>query len=279
MKSLKKILVFLTVAALGLAFLLFGQSVATKLGVLENTEKVEEKIEPSVAPESQLKFAVMSDIHLDTENLEKALSQAKADAVDFAVITGDMTSLGKKEELRQVKKVLDDSGLKYYAIPGNHDHWASNQFKTDIYGEVFDYKYLSFRQNGTKFILIDNGNYSGLGAEQKNWFKEEVKDCLQINCLVFVHIPLNHPLSLHIMGEDNPKVASEAAEIVKTLVDNKVQQVFAGHLHYSSEYEIDGLKTTVVGAVTRNRNIQSPKFIEVWGDGGQWNKKEVFLND
>ena len=258
--------------------LFFGESAVIKLRLLTEIGKIEEQVEPSVAPEKELKFAVMSDIHLDTENLEKALVLAKVDKVDFVIVTGDMTSLGKKEELKKVKKVLDNSGLEYYVVPGNHDLWASRQFKTDIYSEVFRKDYQSFWQNKVKFILINNGSYFGLGEEQKNWLKEEVKECQYFACLVFAHIPLNHPISLHVMGEDNPKVASEAGEIIRTLVDNKIEQIFVGHVHYSAEYELQGLKTVVVGAITGNRNVQSPKFLEVWEEGNEWNKKEIFLD-
>lgn len=242
---------------------------------------------PTVTPaEKPLKFAVMSDIHLDTESLERGLKKAKEDKVDFAIIVGDLTSLGKKEELVLVKKVLDESGVSYYVVPGNHDLWSSKRGKATLYWEVFGPDFQTFKKDDFKFILVNNADYLGinhaLGEDSQNegvWLRKEIVECLQISCLVFLHIPLNHPRSWHIMGEENLEVALEAKEWVKTLVENKVEEVFAGHLHFYSQYNLDGLGTTVVGAITANRNPQSPKFLEVVKEGKNLNKREIFLSE
>jgi len=81
------------------------------------------------------------------------------------------------------------------------------------------------------------------------------------------------------MGQEAPVVATEAAQLRELLVKNKVKQVFAGHLHYSSDYELGGLRTTVVGAITADRNVQSPKFLEISVSGGKFVQKEVFVAD
>lgn len=237
-----------------------------------------------VIAKKPLKFAVMADIHSDTENLQRALLKAKEDRVDFVILAGDLTSLGKKEELLEVKNILGKSGLKYFVIPGNHDLWASQKFKTNIFQEVFGKDFQSFKvaepQNGReeiKFILVNNGGDEGIGKGESVWLKKELLECPVITCLVFMHIPLNHPTSLHIMGETNPEVASTAGEWVKLLVASQVKEVFTGHLHFSSSYEIDGLKTTVVGAITAERNFQSPKFLEVWEEKEKLAEKEIFV--
>jgi len=239
----------------------------------------------SVPTQKPLKFAVMGDIHLDAENFKIALEKAKTDGEDFVVVVGDLTSLGTKEELLAMKKILDESGLPYYAIPGNHDLWASNQKNSSFYRQVFGPDFQSFKKDNLKFILVNNGSFLGIkamvgenGQNQGDWLQEEVKECVVMDCLVFMHIPLNHPRSLHVMGEGNALVAAEAKEWVKKLVESKVKEVFAGHLHYYSAYNLEGLETTVVGAITRSRNLQSPKFLEVVKEGKNLNKKEVFLS-
>ena len=239
---------------------------------------------PGAPTEKPLKFAVMADIHLDTENLKMGVEKAKKDQVEFIIITGDLTSLGKRDELLKIKKVLDDGGIKYYVVPGNHDLWASQQFKANIFREVFGKDFQSFKEDGTKFILVNDGGYGGIrgvrgseGEGQGEWLEKELEECLQITCLVFMHIPLNHPNSLHVMGEENEKVTEEAKRWVKLFVQEKVKEVFAGHLHYSSSYELDGLRTTVVGAISKDRNLQSPKFLEVLEEAVELEPKEVFV--
>jgi hypothetical protein len=37
----------------------------------------------------------------------------------------------------------------------------------------------------------------------------------------------------------------------------------AGHLHYASSYELGGIRTDIVGAISRERNNQSPRYTEL----------------
>ena len=229
--------------------------------------------------EKPLKFAVMADVHSDWENFKKALEIAKSDNTEFLIIAGDLTTLGKRSELFDAKEILDKSGLRYYVIPGNHDYWWSQRFNDKIFEEIFGEKYQSFKNGNVKFILIDNGNADlGLGETQKRWLEAELKECLQFYCLVFAHIPFNHPTSLHVMGESSASVASEAAELIRLFGQDEIKEIFAGHIHYSLSYEKEGLRTTIiVGAVTSNRNLQSPKFLEISLVNGSLTKKETFI--
>lgn len=228
--------------------------------------------------ETSIKIAVFSDIHSDLNNLKKALEISKIDKVNILIITGDMTTLGKLSELNEIKEILDKSELEYYVVPGNHDLWWYKKYDEDNFRKVFEKDYQSFKNNHLKFILINNGDVDmGLGNVQERWLQEEVKECLQYYCLVFAHIPLNHPKSDYIMGANNQLVASQGGELIKLLVRNDSKEFFAGHLHLSSSYILDGLSTTIVGAITSERNFQSPKFLELFFINGKLEKKEVFL--
>lgn len=298
MKFWKNVSVFLLVVGVGVGVILGIRLHFTQLWRgYEGASEIKEERQNTGLP---LKFAVMGDIHSDWGNLRKGVQKAKEDQVEFIIIVGDLTTIGEKSELLEAKKILDESGLKYYVIPGNHDIWLGRKFKKeDIWGEVFGESFKSFsidsempaspnrgeqRFRETKFILVNNGDgingldgTFGTKGKQRKWIEKEVEECLKIYCLVFMHEPLNHPNSLHLMGEENPKVASEAGELVKLFVRNQVREVFAGHLHFSSSYELEGLKTTIVGAVTSERNFQSPKFLEVWQEDGRLERKEVFI--
>lgn len=223
--------------------------------------------------ESWSKFAVFSDIHSDVKNLEKALEMVKNDGIEMVIVTGDLTTLGKKEELTAIKKILDQSGLEYYVIPGNHDLWFGRQIKKDVFGEVFGKEPQDFQKGNRKYILINNSDENS-GIENLSTIKQQVKDCPKIYCLVFLHEPLNHPSSKHIMGENEASVASQAGLLVSMFKHSSIKEVFAGHLHFSSTYELDGLKTTIVGSLSSERNTQLPRFLEVLGEK---ERKEVTL--
>lgn len=216
---------------------------------------------PTVAVEKPLKFVVMSDVHMNWTDWRKFLTKVKPTG-QMVLVTGDMTSLGKKNELIAAKKVLDESGVKYAVVPGNHDMWESDRVEQSLFIEVFGKEYQSFKLEGRKFIMINNGRFTGLGQTQRAWLEEEVKECKQIKCIALMHMPLNHGISAHVMGEKNKKISEEAASLIKLFNDNGVVDVIAGHLHYSGTYELGGLRTYLAGAVSRERNTQTPRYTE-----------------
>ena len=223
---------------------------------------------PSPAPVSTVtlssfSFAVISDIHSDYVSLQKAVAKVRDDGVEFIIVAGDLTTLGKREELARVRDTLAQGGVFYYVIPGNHDLWSKTG-RTNPFREVFGPDYQAFQKDKIKFILINNGDgREGVGEQQENWLKQELADCPQLYCLVFAHMPLNNSVSKHIMGEDSPVAASQAARLVKELIGAKVKELFAGHIHYLSSYELDGLKTTTDGAIFTNKGTQPGRFLEV----------------
>lgn len=202
-------------------------------------------------------FAVFSDIHADYGSLQKALDFARADGVTFMIVAGDLTTVGAPAELQKVKAILAKNKLPYYVVPGNHDLWTKGglgNFKA-IFGPDFQF----FQKGEVKFILLNNADgIVGINKTQGAWLAQQLADCLKLYCLVFAHMPLNHPYLTHVMGEDSPLVASQAAGLVRQLVAAKVKELFAGHVHYFSGYEIDGLKTHADGAI-----LDQPRFLEI----------------
>lgn len=213
-----------------------------------------------ISAEKEISFAVISDIHSDYQNLEQVLSKIKNDQMDFIVVAGDLTTVGGLKELQKVKEILDKSNIKYYVIPGNHDYYERTKL-TNPYKDVFKSSYESFQINKIKFILIDNaGNFE---KTQSDWVDNQIADCPKLHCLVFAHMPLNHEYLKHIMGEDNLTIAKQAKNLVKKLVEFKIQKLYTGHIHYLSDYELDGLKTRTDGAIYANKNTTPSRFVEV----------------
>ncbi|MCL4382405.1 MAG: metallophosphoesterase [Patescibacteria group bacterium] len=222
---------------------------------------------PKVSATS-FRFAVLSDIHSDTESLQKAIDRVKADKSEFLVIAGDLTTSGELVELKKVKAVLEKNELPYFVLPGNHDLWASG---INYFREVFGPDFRSFQNQKIKFILVNNADgqlgvegVTGLNGEnQGTWLRQELQECPKIYCLVFTHMPLNHAYLSHIMGEDSPEVASQAANLVREFKALKVRELFAGHIHYLGAYGYDGLKTQTVGAIYTEKKTQPARFLEV----------------
>lgn len=244
---------------------------------------IKNNITPSVMPsgaEKELKpvrLAVMADIHDDWQSLKEGLELARKRGNEMVIVAGDLTNKGTKAELAAVKKVLDESGINYKVIPGNHDLYQGEGNFRSVFGNEVMGGTAYMLPVQTKIILINNGSWKGLGEGQKKWIEEEVKECRVQFCLVVAHMPLEHNFLEHVMGEDSKMVAAEAKELHEILVQNMVKNIISGHLHYDSSYEIEGLRTYLVGAISRDRNTQTPRFTELEIREGEIKREVVGL--
>lgn len=226
------------------------------------------------------KFLLIADSHSDNTNLQKAIQQAKQTFPDLAFMIGlgDYTEVGTIDELKKAKVELDSSGLRYFLLVGDHDLWDARDKgndPADNFRQVFGLTYQSFIFNNFKFLLINNSdNYNGLSLEQQNWITEELEKVRteKISAIyAFVHEPLYHPSSDHFMGRVEKEVKKQAEVLTFQLKMAGVKEVFSGDIHYFSQYEepVTKLPMRTIGAITTERNPQTPRFaiVSVFADG------------
>lgn len=246
------------IVVLALILLIVGVGIFWNFNDRKETVKIFNEILPTpTLVEKKVKIAVMADVHDDDEELKIMLNKAKSSGVEMVIIAGDLTNEGKRSELTKIKKVLDSVTLKYAVVPGNHE------YDLDLFKDVFGKNYQSLKIGEVKLILIDNSYWKGFDEMQKNWIESEVKECKVFICVAIMHKPLNNILSTHVMGENNIKATDEALWLRELLISSGVKQIEAGHLHYASSYELEGIRTDIVGAMSRNRNNQSPRYTEL----------------
>jgi hypothetical protein len=225
------------------------------------------------------KFAIIADPHKDYEGLGRAISQAKENGAKFLIAMGDLSDVGTVDELRKTKEQYDLSGLPYYATLGDHDMWDSRDKKNDPnknFQEVFGSPYQAFTYSNTRFILINNAdNYLGVDALQLSWIEDELKkEEKNPSDLLFViaDIPLFHPSSDHVMGKVSDKLRAQAEHLNSIFARHGVDEVISADVHMYSEYiePTNNLEMTTAGAVTSEKNPQSPRFlmVDVHQDGG-----------
>lgn len=254
------------------------------LGVLSSikvSEKIADKFPSQISgsktetnPKPLFKFLLVSDSHSDNNNLKKAIVSAKQrfSDIQFIIGLGDYTNVGTLEEFKLAKNELDLSGLRYFLIPGDHDLWDSRDKQTDPlinFKQVFGPAYQSFVDGNFKFILLHNSdNYSGLDDDQLEWLDDQLQKAKEekLQILIFLHEPLYHPSSDHIMGRFEPNVKKQAKNLIYQLKGAGVKKIFAGDIHYFSEYNEPetNLSMVTIGAVTVERNPQAPRFAIVW---------------
>src|SRR3989344_3405791 len=231
---------------------------------------IKDTSDPIKNSKSAVTVAIFSDPHSDNLDLLKAISKTKDLSVDAIFHLGDHTDLGVITKLEEAKKILDESDLKYYTIPGDHDLWQS--VGVGNFAQVFGDNFHSITLKGVKFVMLDNSaNYTVIDAKLTAWFTEEVKNA----DFVLLSQPLYHPTFNRIMGvvdgEDVIKVKDQALEILNLIRQSKVKAIIAGDQHGSS-ISIDTQRSTlshiVIGAITSERNLQSPRFsvIRVYAD-------------
>ncbi|MFA5932455.1 MAG: metallophosphoesterase [Microgenomates group bacterium] len=234
-----------------------------------------------------LKFALVADSHKDVDTLKAAFAQAKADNVKFVIGLGDYSDVGTVDELKSAKQAFADSGLPYYAIPGDHDLWDSrDKGKSAVtnFSEVFRTPYQAFSDSGIRFVLLYNSdNYSGVDNTQQSWLETELskgKDDQTKSIYIFLHEPLTHPSSDQVMGSArksdpgvpaNTKLQNQAKELLGLMKGAKVGGVFAGDIHaYTTYTDMEtNINMVTVGALSKERNTQAPRFaiVDVYDDG------------
>lgn len=231
------------------------------------------------------KFAVLADSHKDSANLEKALAQAKNAGVEFVIMMGDLSDTGTVEELEATKQVLENSGLTYYALPGDHDLWDSRDKENDPtknFVQSFKETYQSISYDNVRLILIYNSdNYLGLDGVQLKWIEDElerVSAAAPELIFIFAPTPFFHPSSDHVMGKVTPKLSSQAEHLMTTFKRFGVDLVFSSDTHFFSKYSEpkNELDMITVGAVTSEKNPQAPRFaiVDILEDGS-YNIREV----
>lgn len=223
-------------------------------------------------------FILVADSHNDNANLKNALTQAKDKNPEFIIGLGDYTEVGTVDELKKAKQEFDNLGLRYFLAVGDHDLWdcRNRSLPPDCnFKEVFGPAYQSFIFNQFEFIILNNSdNYIGMGEEELEWLSKEIqsaKDAKLKGIYVFVQEPLYHPSSDHVMGRIEKDLKNQARSLIRTLKDGGVKKVFAGDTHYFSEYSEPetGLPMVTVGAITSQRNPQTPRYalVLVYDDG------------
>jgi predicted phosphodiesterase len=234
----------------------------------------------------RFKVAIMADSHDSSDLLKKALVQSETLGVRAVFHLGDLTDLGYLNKLHDAKKVLHDSGLNYYAIPGDRDLWWSVGPQTFL--EVFETNYHSVKIDGVKFVMLDNSaNYSVIDEVQMSWFKREVRDADFVLLAQPLYISEKHVyyntefmgIMGVVKGETVLKVKQQADEILTAIRESSVKAVVAGDHHLSSKTRDpvkNDLEHYVVGPVIgigdtegRLRSAQSSRFsiLTIFEDG------------
>ncbi len=277
-----------------------------KIESSENKNSYEKELEDTgenggVIKSYLFKICVISDIHQDLENLQKAGEKIKSSGCDKLFIIGDLTNYGDIESLKKVREKLNTFGIEYYAIPGDHD--IADSLNSHNFNDVFGINYHIMEYKGVRFMLIDNSpNFTEISKTQMTWIEKNIGnvDFLVLSQPLFTE-GLNPPFDITYMGsmlnspqdddmkEKQQSVKDQGQELLDLIRKNqRIKAVFAGEHHRSSKIEDSkrgGLFHYVVGAITGTVNdlpqsaIQTSRLSAItMYEGGEYSVEDILID-
>lgn len=205
-----------------------------------------------------LKFAVISDSHGDTQSFPQVLGRIREDKVDFFIHLGDIANAGEEEMLKQAKKLMNEVGIEYYLIPGDHDYNWQPQHNLANFVLVFGnkgvvcapcgYGIRAFNRQEASFVLMDNSQNTNdvlLGELESILIELDSGQPM----FIFTSKPLASsyfPDKMDVTGE----------KVLEVLRKYPVKQIFSGDTHVFARYPDPqyGVEITTVGATGSYKN-------------------------
>ncbi len=225
--------------------------------------------------------ALVSDSENDWESLSRVVQSLDNKVVPYAFHLGDITQLGVMSDLKEARKITDNSSINFNFVPGDRDLWKSSG--TTNFVSVFGQNYKMVTIGSIDFLLIDNSNeYEGIDENQWKFIESNISNAEY----VILHNPIYFSDSLlglvrKGMGQYSEAVEGQRERLLSAVRKSNVKAVFAGDQHLFSETadtEKPELNHYVVGALSIDRNIQQPNYalLTLYADG-DYHVEQVYL--
>lgn len=188
--------------------------------------------------QTELKFVHLTDTHIGgstgADDLRRTVKDINENpAIQFVVISGDITEFGSDDEIKLAKQILDSLNKPWYIIPGNHDsNWSengSNTFKKVFGNETFAFKagpYLFLGTHSGPNMRMSPGQ---IPRENIVWLDSVLKATDDNTPIVFVnHYPQDSSLN-------------NWYEAIDRLKQKNIQLILCGHGHSNQKLNFEGI--------------------------------------
>lgn len=222
--------------------------------------------------QSLYSFGIFTDLHYarrrhdgdrwyknSLKKLSQCLDGLQGGNAAFVVCLGDLVDhVGDEEagrqELAETLALLQDSGLPFYPVLGNHDAdtMPAEQFLR-LCGAPDGRGYYSFSRGPIHFVVLDtnyrrdgtpfgNQNFQWndcyVSQEQLEWLEGDLASGAG-SAVIFTHANLDDRFW---EGRPDPHVVRNAAQVRRVLEQSgKRVQVFQGHCHFGAETMCNGI--------------------------------------
>lgn len=201
-------------------------------------------------------IAHLSDLHTGSPYfvpnlLDRALVEVNELSPDIVVISGDLTSMGYRQEFREAREYIDRLTCKdLLVVPGNHD---SRNVGYTHFEKLFATREMVISKNGVTVVGVDSTepdlDYGRIGRHRYPWIREAFM-AEPSNFKVFM---LHHHL-LPIPGTGRERnIVNDAGDVLEVLVDCGVELVLSGHKHVPYAWRLENMFVVNTGTVATLR--------------------------
>jgi len=150
-----------------------------------NLAKIENHL--SFAEKDSFDFAVISDTHIDYDDLHKAVKWVNGQPqIKLLVHLGDQTDAGLKYEFENSASELNKLIIPFVVVVGNHDYLSQG---AGIYDKVYGPKNFVFYVGSNQFIAFDDVVWENNNSKPDfAWLKRGLNSW-QGNQFLLMHIP------------------------------------------------------------------------------------------
>jgi hypothetical protein len=184
-------------------------------------------------------FAVCGDSRDNPTVYRRLLDAVVADGSEFLINVGDLVNIGTTSQWKAFQETMAGFTLPFYPTPGNHDGLGG---KLDGYLEYSGAPavHYSFDRGPVHFSLADSHN-GGIGAGELAWLRKDLGGTSRPVKMVFLHHPPFDPDGTnHIMAYGNQ-------QFMALMAQQRVDYVFAGHIHAYSQEKREGVTYFISG--------------------------------
>lgn len=224
---------------------------------------------PTILLGQSFKFAQVTDTHVGGSTGADDLRRTVADlnqssAIDFVILSGDVTEFGSDEELALAKQILDSLRLPLYVLPGNHDsNWSesgANSFRRIFGAEAFFFEHKGFQFIGTTSGPNMRMSPGQIPRENLVWMDSvfQANEDRDLPLIAINHYPLDSSLNNWFEKTDRLK-------------ERDIRLALCGHGHQNRRYDWEGITGVMVRSNLRAKEeMGAYNIISITGDSAHF---------
>lgn len=201
-------------------------------------------------------IAHLSDLHTGSPYfvpnlLDRALVEVNDLSPDIVIITGDLTSMGYRQEFREAADYIERLDCEdVLVIPGNHD---SRNVGYAHFERLFASRETVIRKNGVTVVGVDSTepdlDYGRIGRHRYPWIREAFMDSPDDLKIFALH---HHLIPIPGTGRER-NIVNDAGDVLEVLLECGVELVLSGHKHVPYSWRLENMFIVNAGTVSTLR--------------------------